>query len=77
MQWFLVVRPIHKAIERDLEEEKKERPQWEVRAEEFRSSSTAFEDERADEQALNEALQQDDLGDDQLIDFDDEDDDLY
>jgi hypothetical protein len=73
----LIVWPIRKAIQRDLEEEKQHRPQWEIRAEEFRRSSGVFEDDRADEQAITEALQQDDIALDQLNDFDDDDDDIY
>ncbi|CAM6065019.1 unnamed protein product [Sphagnum tenellum] len=76
-QFFLIVWPIHKSIKRDLEEEKQQRPHWEVRAEEFGHSAGVFEDDHADEQAITEALQQDDIRLDQLNDFDDEDDDLF
>jgi GTP-binding protein len=76
-QFLLIVWPIRKAIQRDLEEEKQHRPQWEIRAEEFRRSSGILEDDRADEQAITEALQQDDIALDQLNDFDDDDDDIY
>lgn len=74
-QYLLVVRPIRKAIEKDLVEEKNQRPQWEIRAEEFRRSTSAFEDDQVDEQAISQAFQQDDLGDDQLGSFDDDDED--
>jgi hypothetical protein len=76
-QFFFIIWPIHKSIKRDLEEEKQQRPHWEVRAEEFGHSAGIFEDDRADEQAITEALQQDDIRLDQLNDFDDEDDDLF
>lgn len=72
-QYFLVVRPIRKAIDKDLVEEKNQRPQWEIRAEEFRRNTTTFDDDQADEQAISQAFQQD-LGD-QLGGFDDDDDD--
>lgn len=72
-QYLLVVRPIKQAIERDLVEEKNQRPQWEIRAEEFRRNTSLFEDDQADEQAISQAFQQD-LGD-QLGSFDDDDDD--
>jgi hypothetical protein len=72
-QYFLVVRPIRKAIDKDLTEEKNQRPQWEIRAEEFRPNTSFFEDDQADEQAINQAFQQDALGD-QFGSFDDDDD---
>jgi GTP-binding protein len=72
-QYFLVVRPIRKAIDKDLIEEKNQRPQWEIRAEEFRRNTSTFDDDQADEQAISQAFQQD-LGD-QLGGFDDDDDD--
>lgn len=73
-QYLLVVRPIKQAIEKDLVEEKNQRPQWEIRAEEFRRNTSLFEDDQADEQAISQAFQQDVLGD-QLGSFDDDDDD--
>lgn len=72
-QYFLVVRPIKKLIEKELIEEKNQRPQWEIRADEFRRNTSLYEDDQADEQAISQALQQDDLGD-QLDGFDDDDD---
>lgn len=65
--------PIRKAIDKDLTEEKNQRPQWEIRAEEFRRNTSLFEDDQADEQAINQALQQDELVD-QMDSFDDDDD---
>jgi len=73
-QYFLIVVPILKAIKKDLEEEKNQRPQWEIRAEEFRRNAALFEDERADEQAISDALQQEELGVEQFNEFDDDDD---
>ncbi|KAG0597476.1 hypothetical protein M758_UG342200 [Ceratodon purpureus] len=72
-QYFLVVLPIKKAIEKDLTEEKNQRPQWEIRAEEFRRNTSLFEEDQADEQAISQALQQDELVD-QMDSFDDDDD---
>lgn len=70
--------PIRKAIDKDLSEERNQRPQWEIRAEEFRRNTSLFEEDQADEQAISQALQQDVLGD-QLdsFDLDDDDDDDY
>lgn len=56
-------------------EDRQQRPQWEIRAEDFRRNVGAFEDDHADEQAITEALQRDDLNlADQLNEFDDDDD---
>ena len=75
LQFYMIVRPIRRAIDRDMVEDRQQRPQWELRAEEFRRNVGAFEDDRADEQAITEALQRDDLNlADELNEFDDDDD---
>lgn len=74
-QYFLVVMPIRKAIEKDLAEEKNQRPQWEIRAEEFRRNTSLYDDDQVDEQAISQALEQDDGLSGQLSSFVDEDDD--
>ena len=65
--------PIRKAIDKDLADEKNQRPQWEIRAEEFRRNTSLFEEDQVDEQAISQAFQQDELVD-QLDGFDDDDD---
>ncbi|XP_024367577.1 translocase of chloroplast 34 [Physcomitrium patens] len=78
-QYFLIVRPIRSAIEKDLIEEEKQRPQWQIRAEEFvRPTASLYEDDQVDEQAIRQALKQGALND-QMDSFveDDEDDDEY
>ncbi|BBN14860.1 hypothetical protein MPTK1_6g15100 [Marchantia polymorpha subsp. ruderalis] len=78
-QYFIILKPLQARINKDIEEEKYNRPQWEIRAEQFRRSSM-LEEDRADEQAITDAFKQDNLDDigdlgDQFDGLDDDDDD--
>lgn len=67
MQFFIILKPILRAIQKDIDNERRYRPAWEIRAEEHLRSSVA-EDEQAGEQALSDAFKRE--GEDDL-DFSD------
>lgn len=66
-QFFIILKPILRAIQKDIDNERRYRPAWEIRAEEHLRSSVA-EDEQAGEQALSDAFKRE--GEDDL-DFSD------
>eukprot|EP00246_Nothoceros_aenigmaticus_P000253 TRINITY_DN1037_c0_g1_i1.p1 TRINITY_DN1037_c0_g1~~TRINITY_DN1037_c0_g1_i1.p1 ORF type:complete len:366 (+),score=68.62 TRINITY_DN1037_c0_g1_i1:42-1100(+) len=76
-QFLFVLKPILNAIHKDIDNERRYRPAWEIRAEEHLRSSIA-EDEQAGEQALSDAFKQEggDLDFSEPLGDEDEDDDF-